>query len=443
MDVIGKLEILADAAKYDVACTSSGVERKASPGQVGSAASCGICHSFAADGRCISLLKVLMSNHCAFDCLYCVNRRSNTVPRAAFSPREIADLTMQFYRRNYIEGLFLSSAVERNPDYATEQMIVALRLLRKEYRFAGYIHVKGIPGTDKSLIAALGMLADRISINIELPSQDSLRLLAPDKSKASILDPMGYVAEQIADYKSLTVQRPGVAGAGSFAPAGQSTQMIIGATPDSDLQILRLSEALYRKYRLKRVFYSAYMPVLEDRLLPAVDSQPPLLREHRLYQADWLLRFYGFSANELLSESQSSFNPYVDPKCNWALNNPDFFPVEVNKASRDQLLRVPGIGVTGARRILDARRHSSMAFSDLPKLGVVLKRAQYFITCSGRRSEDLPVAPDAVLRGLISERLLAEGRKGWLGEPEPEQLSYIREHPLLDGGAPRWLLTNR
>lgn len=443
MDVLGKLQILADAAKYDVACTSSGVDRKASPGQIGSAASCGICHSFAADGRCISLLKVLMSNYCSFDCRYCVNRRHNDIPRTAFSPREIADLTMQFYRRNYIEGLFLSSAVERNPDYATEQMIVALRLLRKEYRFAGYIHVKGIPGTDKSLIAALGMLADRISINIELPSQDSLRLLAPDKSKASILDPMGYVAEQIADYKSLTVRRPEVAGVGSFAPAGQSTQMIIGATPDSDLQILRLSEALYRKYRLKRVFYSAYMPVLEDSLLPAVDSQPPLLREHRLYQADWLLRFYGFSANELLSESQSSFNPYVDPKCNWALNNPDFFPVEVNKASRDQLLRVPGIGVTGARRILDARRHSPIAFSDLQKLGVVLKRAQYFITCNGRRSQDLPVAPDSVLRGLISERLLSEGRKGWLGEPEPEQLSYIREHPLLDGGAPQWLLTNR
>jgi putative DNA modification/repair radical SAM protein len=443
MDVLGKLEILADAAKYDVACTSSGVDRKAAPGQIGSAASCGICHSFAADGRCISLLKVLMSNYCAFDCRYCVNRRSNDVRRAAFSPREIADLTMQFYRRNYIEGLFLSSAVERNPDYATEQMIIALRLLRKEYRFAGYIHVKGIPGTDKSLLASLGLLADRISINIELPSQASLSLLAPDKSKASILDPMGYVTEQIADYKSLAIRRPGLAGGVSFAPAGQSTQMIIGATPDSDLQILRLSESLYRKYRLKRVFYSAYMPVVTDSLLPAIDSRPPLLREHRLYQADWLLRFYGFAANELLSETQSSFNPYIDPKCNWALNNPDFFPVEINTASREELLRVPGIGITGTKRILAARRQSTLTFPDLQKLGVILKRAQYFVTCGGKRSEDLPLAPDTMLRGMISERLLAEGRKGWLGEPEPEQLSYIREHPLLDGGEPRWLLSNR
>ncbi len=443
MDVLSKLEILADAAKYDVACTSSGVNRKASPGQIGSAASCGICHSFAADGRCISLLKVLMGNHCAFDCRYCVNRRTNDVRRAAFSPREIADLTMQFYRRNYIEGLFLSSAVERNPDYATEQMIVALRLLRKEYRFAGYIHVKGIPGTDKSLIASLGLLADRISINIELPSQASLNLLAPDKSKASILDPMGYVTEQIADYKSLALRRQGFSAAASFAPAGQSTQMIIGATPDSDLQILRLTESLYRKYRLKRVFFSAYMPVVSDGLLPAIDSRPPLLREHRLYQADWLLRFYGFSASELLTESNNSFNPYVDPKCNWALNNPDFFPLEINTASREELLRVPGIGVTGTRRILAARRQASLTFADLQKLGVVIKRAQYFVTCNGRRPEDLPVAPDTVLRGLISERLLAEGRKGWLGEPEPEQLSYIREHPLLEGGVPGWQLVNK
>lgn len=440
MDLAAKLEILADAAKYDVACTSSGVDRKAAPGQIGSAASCGICHSFAADGRCISLLKVLMSNSCNFDCRYCVNRRSADTRRATFTPREIADLTMQFYRRNYIEGLFLSSAVQRSPDYATEQMILALRILREEYRFAGYIHVKGIPGTDQALISELGLLADRISVNIELPSQASLQLLAPEKSKASILRPMAYISERIAENSGALARYGYAPPPARFAPAGQSTQMIIGATPDSDLQILRLTESLYKKYKLKRVFFSAYMPVVADSLLPAIDAKPALLREHRLYQADWLLRFYGFAARELLSEACDSFNPYIDPKCNWALNNPGFFPLEINTAAREELLRVPGIGITGVKRILAARRQSALTFHGLKRLGIVLKRAQYFITCGGKRAEGLALSPDNVLRGLISQALLAEGRNGWLGDPRPEQLSFIREHPLVEGSGIQWLL---
>lgn len=313
MDVFDKLKILTDAAKYDVACTSSGVNKKASAGGIGSAAAWGICHTFAADGRCISLLKVLMTNVCSYDCKYCVNRRSNDTPRAAFTPRELAELTINFYRRNYIEGLFLSSGILNTPDYACEQMIEALRILREEYRFSGYIHAKALPGADSTLIARLGMLADRMSVNIELPSQSSLQLLAPDKSKQSILAPMGYIKNRIQENSTDMIK---YRHAPKFVPAGQSTQMIVGATPDSDFQILNLTESLYKNYKLKRVFFSAYMPVAEDVLLPAIDTQPPLLREHRLYQADWLLRFYGFTATELLDQQHPSFNPYIDPKCN-------------------------------------------------------------------------------------------------------------------------------
>ena len=299
MDLFDKLKILSDAAKYDVACTSSGVDRKAQKGQIGSAVSCGICHSFAGDGRCISLLKVLMTNACIYDCKYCVNRRSNDTPRAGFTPRELAELTIQFYRRNYIEGLFLSSGVQKNPDYTCEQMIEALRLLREEYHFAGYVHAKSIPGADAKLLQQLGMLADRMSVNIELPSQQSLKLLAPDKSKQSIFTPMGFIRNQLRENASELVKYHH---APKFAPAGQSTQMIIGATPDTDYQILNLTEGLYQKYKLKRVFYSAYLPVNESALLPPIGTKPPLLREHRLYQADWLLRFYGFKAKELLDK---------------------------------------------------------------------------------------------------------------------------------------------
>jgi putative DNA modification/repair radical SAM protein len=375
-----KLVILADSAKYDVACTSSGSARAGRAGGVGSCYAPGCCHSFTPDGRCVSLLKILMTNCCAFDCGYCVNRRSNDVPRATFSPREVAELTIEFYRRNYIEGLFLSSAVLGDPDTTTERMIAALRLLREEYRFNGYIHAKAIPGTSAALIEQLGLLADRLSVNIELPSERSLHLLAPDKGRSSIFRPMKQIAvagaanrEELALYRS----------APRFAPAGQSTQMIVGATPETDRQILCLTQGLYQKYSLKRVFFSAYIPVAEDSRLPALATKPPLLREHRLYQADWLLRFYHFRAEELLDEAHPSLSPYLDPKCSWALHHFDQFPVNVNRAPYEVLLRVPGIGVTSAKRIRAARRQGALGLEELKRMGVVLKRAQYFITCRG------------------------------------------------------------
>lgn len=380
MDLMQKLTILADSAKYDVACTSSGVNRSGDGVHLGSACAPGICHTFSADGRCVSLLKVLMTNVCCYDCKYCVNRCSNDVPRAAFTPRELAGLTIGFYRRNYIEGLFLSSAVLRSPDYTMEQMIQALELLRGPYGFRGYIHAKAIPGADAALTYRLGLLADRLSVNIELPSERSLTLLAPDKGRAAIFRPMRQVSTHIQQNKTeLAVYRS----APKFAPAGQSTQMIIGASPESDFHILRLTESLYQKYALKRVFFSAYIPVAQDALLPALDTKPPLLREHRLYQADWLLRYYGFSAGEILDEQNPNFNPYLDPKCNWALHHPELFPVDINRCSFEMLLRVPGIGPQSARRIRSARRQGLLGLDELKRIGVILKRAQYFITCKG------------------------------------------------------------
>lgn len=405
MDLFEKLEILTDAAKYDVACTSSGIDKKAVAGGIGSAAACGICHSFSGDGRCISLLKVLMTNACVYDCAYCVNRRSNDTRRAAFEPRELADLTIAFYRRNYIEGLFLSSGVMKNPNFTVERMIETLRILREQYLFFGYIHAKAIPGADKALLAQLGMLADRISVNIELPSQESLRLLAPDKTKQAILAPMGYIKRHI---EHNTQEKAIIKSTPKFAPAGQSTQMIIGASGENDFKILNLTEGLYQNYKLKRVFFSAYIPMVENTLLPTPDTKPPLLREHRLYQADWLLRFYGFSASELLDEENPNFNPFIDPKCNWALHHPESFPVEVNRAPYDLLLRVPGIGMRGAQRIVAARRTGHLDFAGLKKLGVVLKRAQYFVTCDGKRPDGLDIAQDMMLQALLSEQ--ARGR---------------------------------
>ena len=417
MDLLEKLEILADAAKYDAACTSSGLSRAGRSGSIGSTTMAGCCHTFSADGRCVSLLKVLMTNVCAYDCQYCVNRRSNDLPRAAFTPRELCELTMGFYRRNYIEGLFLSSAVLRDPDYTTEQMIAALRLLREEYRFGGYIHAKAIPGADPRLTYRLGLLADRMSVNIELPSASSLALLAPDKKKENILTPMGQIRDGISMARQ---ERRLCRYAPSFAPAGQSTQMIVGATPESDRQILTLTQGLYRKYRLKRVFYSAYMPVSSSPLLPAPQGfQPPLGREHRLYQADWLLRFYHFRAEEILDEDSPNLDPRLDPKCAWALRHLEFFPVEVNRADYEALLRVPGVGVRSARRILTARRVGPLTFEGLKRLGVVLKRAQYFLTCSGRPLAGLKVREDGLLRHLIA--LEAPNLAG----PEPEQLSLF------------------
>ena len=400
MDVMDKLTILADAAKYDAACTSSGLDRAGGRGRMGSATLAGCCHSFSADGRCVTLLKVLMSNACVYDCQYCVNRRSSGVPRAAFTPRELAELTIQFYRRNYIEGLFLSSAVVGSPDDTTERMIQVLRLLREECGFWGYIHAKAIPGADPLLTRRLGLLADRLSVNIELPSQRSLALLAPEKDRAGILAPMAQIRDGIAQSKGELAR---FRHAPRFAPAGQSTQMIIGATPETDRHILTLSQALYDRYRLKRVFYSAYIPVSDSRLLPAPQGfRPPLLREHRLYQADWLLRFYHFRAEELLDEDSPNFDERVDPKCSWALRHMERFPVEVSRADYETLLRVPGIGVRSARRILTARRSAPLSFDILKRLGVVLKRAQYFITCDGKLLPGLRVREDQVLGHLAA-----------------------------------------
>lgn len=401
MDIFDKLQILADSAKYDVACTSSGSDRSNSSGTLGNTVGCGICHSFSADGRCISLLKVLMSNACIYNCSYCINRAGNDIPRATFTPRELAELTVNFYRRNYIEGLFLSSGVIKSPDYTCEKMIEAIRILREEYKFSGYIHAKAIPGADEILINRLGLLVDRMSVNIELPSSESLQLYAPDKTKEAVIKPMGIIKSRIQETSHDLVK---FKHAPKFAPAGQSTQIIVGATPETDYKILTLSSALYKKFNLRRVFYSAYVPVASNPLLPALDTKPPLLREHRLYQADWLLRFYGFSANELLDEEHPNFNPYVDPKCNWALNHMDIYPVEVNTAPLELLLRVPGIGVTSANRIVTARTAAKLDYRDLKKIGVVLKRAQYFITCSGKVSEGIVITPDSALRALVSER---------------------------------------
>ena len=368
MNLLDKLTILTDAAKYDASCTSSGVIRGSRPGMIGNTSSsiAGCCHSFSADGRCISLLKVLMTNYCVYDCKYCINRRSNDTRRTAFTPRELAELTVQFYRRNYIEGLFLSSGVLRDPDYTTLRMIETLRLLRREFAFNGYIHAKAIPGTSPELVQQLGYLADRLSVNIELPSQKGLAALAPDKSKAAILAPMRLIEAQGRQNKEELVK---YRHAPAFAPAGQSTQLIVGATEDSDRHILHLTESLYDRYRLKRVFYSAYVPVVENPLLPALHTKPPLLREHRLYQADWLLRFYGFRADELLDDQHPNFDPMLDPKCYWAITHPEQFPVEIMTADLGRLLRVPGIGPTGARRILSARRTGLLHFDDLKKWG--------------------------------------------------------------------------
>ncbi|MBD8966397.1 MAG: putative DNA modification/repair radical SAM protein [Coprococcus catus] len=376
-----KLRILADAAKYDVACTSSGVDRKNGSMGTGNAVACGICHSFSADGRCISLLKILLTNDCCYDCVYCVNRVDNDTERATFSPDEVCTLTMGFYRRNYIEGLFLSSAVYRNPSYTMELIYETVLRLRTVYHFHGYIHVKAIPGADPQLIQQTGFLVDRMSCNLELPTAEGLRSLAPNKPRRQLLKPMRQIQQQI------TVSKHEVAlyrHAQPFVPAGQSTQMIIGATGESDYQIMSVSEALYGRFKMKRVFYSAYVGVNEDSRLPAVGTLPPLLREHRLYQADWLIRFYGFKAAELLSKRQPNFNLLLDPKCDWAVRHLEAFPVEVMTADYYQLLRVPGLGVNSARRICRARRYGGLRFEDLKKMGVVLKRAMYFITCQGR-----------------------------------------------------------
>ena len=379
-----RLKILVDGVKYDVSCSSSGSRRKNKTGGLGNAAFGGICHSFTRDGRCISLLKLLMSNDCVFDCKYCPNRRSADVPRASVTPEEICELVIEFYKRNYIEGLFLSSAVMKNADYTMELLIRTVRLLREEYRFNGYIHLKGIPYADPALEREAARYVDRMSYNVELPSENSLKLLAPQKSKESVFLPMGRLSEEkreLALEKQKRTGRGERKGTGKFLPAGQTTQMIVGASPETDGQILRLSEAMYRKFDLKRVYFSSYIPVVNDPLLPT--KQTGLLREHRLYQADWLMRFYGFDSEEI-SPLDGNLPMEYDPKCAWALRNMQHFPVEVNTASVETLLRVPGIGAKGAYKIVAARKHTTLTFANLKKMRIVLKRARHFITCAGK-----------------------------------------------------------
>lgn len=401
MSMMEKLEILSDAAKYDVSCSSSGVGRKGDGTGIGNTSAAGICHSFSADGRCISLLKILFTNECIYDCKYCINRRSNDVPRASFTPDEICELTIQFYRRNYIEGLFLSSGIIYSPTYTMELIYEAVHKLRTFYRFQGYIHVKAIPGADPEVVQKLGLMADRMSVNLELPTAQGLKRLAPNKHRRNILTPMRQIQQGIVQNKNeLVVYR----NAPSFVPAGQSTQMIIGATPESDYQIMMVAENLYKKFDLKRVYYSAFVSVNEDRDLPALPGGPPLLREHRLYQADWLLRFYGFEADELLSESRPDFNILLDPKADWALRHLEQFPVEINRADYHMILRVPGIGVKSAQRIVRARRNGNLGFDDLKKIGVTLKRALYFITCNGRMMYPTKIEEDYIARNLISNK---------------------------------------
>lgn len=389
MELEKKLNILTDSAKYDVACTSSGVQRDGVKGKLGNAAAWGICHSFSADGRCISLLKLLLTNICIYDCKYCINRKSNDLERAIFTPREIADLTINFYKRNYIEGLFLSSAIVKNPNYTMELLYETLRIVREEYGFNGYIHVKAIPGADDEIIKRTGLLADRMSVNIEMPSEKSLNTYAPDKTRDSILKPMKKLRDNIINSKEELVLYKN---APKFVPAGQSTQMIIGASPESDGNIIRLSQGLYKNYSLKRVFYSAYIPVNpKSKLLPVKEA--PLHREHRLYQADWLLRFYKFDANEIVNKDEN-LNLFMDPKCQWAINNLDHFPMEINTAPYNMLIRIPGIGTTSAKKIVAARKDCTLDFNNLVKMRISLKRARYFITCSGKMYERFPFLPE-------------------------------------------------
>ena len=419
MEILDKLKILADSAKYDVSCSSSGSKRQNTSSGTGNGEACGICHSWGADGRCISLLKILMSNSCIYDCKYCINRSSNDVPRATFTPREIADLTINFYKRNYIEGLFLSSGIVKSPNYTMEQIYKTILILRSEYNFNGYIHTKSIPGSSPEIINKVGHLVDRMSINIELPSSESLTLLAPQKEKSTILKPMEYISTNIFTSKVEHSKYKD-----KFVPAGQTTQLIIGASPETDLKILRLSEGLYNKYKLKRVYYSAYVSVNNDKNLPT-NAPPPLLRENRLYQADWLLRFYGFKSEELLNETHQNFNNLLDPKCDWALRNLDKFPIEINKADYFKLLRIPGIGVISAKRIMSARRSFNLNYDNLKKLGVVLKRARYFITCNGKYYDHVKYFKES----FISENLLSLEKRNYSLPTNTIQMSLF---DLLD-----------
>jgi putative DNA modification/repair radical SAM protein len=423
MDLQNKLAVLSGAAKYDVSCSSSGSSRKNTPGGLGNGHISGICHSWSDDGRCISLLKVLMTNICCYNCAYCVNRITNDIPRTLFTPEELINLTMGFYRRNYIEGLFLSSAVYKSPNNTMELMLEVVSKLRLVHHFNGYIHLKAIPGSDQRLLQEAGRYVDRMSVNIELPTSEGLKKLAPQKSKDAILKPMGYLKSQISRF---TEERKVFRYSPSFIPAGQTTQMIVGATPDRDLGIMRLSEGLYRTYGLKRVYYSAYVPVSNHPALPS-GIAPPLLREHRLYQADWLLRFYGFKADELLDEEVPDFDMELDPKSCWALNNLHLFPLEINKADYPMLVRVPGIGINSAKKIVAARKFGPLSYENLKHMGIVLKRARYFITCTGKYYSKIDLDSPLLRQCLVSGNIADKG-----SIPEYKQISLFDARPMLN-----------
>ncbi len=404
-----KLRILSDAAKYDVSCSSSGSSRKNTNNGLGNAAVNGICHSWSADGRCISLLKILMTNYCIYDCKYCINRKDNDIERAILTPDEIVKLTINFYKRNYIEGLFLSSGIIKSADYTMELMIAVAKKLRLEEKFNGYIHMKVIPGASRQLINEIGLYVDRVSVNIEFAENSALKLLAPDKKPIDISTSMGLIRKNMlenAEDKKLFKSTP------SFVPAGQTTQMIIGASGESDYSILTRSENLYKNFDLKRVYYSGYVPVNKSGILVSVDQAVPMIREHRLYQADWLLRFYNFRADEILNEKDPFVDPFLDPKTNWAIKNSHFFPIEINKASYEELLRVPGIGVTSAKRIVMARKYSTIKYEHLKKLGIVIKRAKYFITVNGEFLGFKKENPELIRKTLMEkEKMLVEQLK--------------------------------
>lgn len=424
MEIYEKLRILADGAKYDVSCSTSGVERK-NVGRIGNASCMGICHSWSADGRCISLMKVLLTNRCVYDCEYCINRRTSDVARASFEPEELSDLVMEFYRRNYIEGLFLSSAVEASPDQTAERMLRTLVLLREGHGFAGYIHAKIIPGVSAELLHQIGMAADRISVNIEFPTEEGLKKLAPQKKPSAIFKPMKQITETIAERKLIGPAFSGYPWRRSvkekFSPAGQSSQMIIGATDETDKQIIKTSETLYRGFGMKRVYYSAYIPIIESSKLPSLLTAPPLVREHRLYQSDWLMRFYGFVADELFDDNNPNLDLDMDPKATWALRHIDQFPVEINKASKEELLRVPGVGVVSAARIIRQRRIVPVKYEDLKKIGVVLKRAKYFITCCGHYYGECEPEPEYIRKNLTA----ADGKHSLSSIGDSVQLSMF------------------
>lgn len=399
--ILEKLQILAESAKYDVSCASSGTTRKKTAGGIGSTSGWGICHSFTEDGRCVSLLKIMLTNYCVYDCAYCINRRSNDLRRATFSVEELVELTIEFYRRNYIEGLFLSSGVINTPDYTMERMVRVIRELRLIHRFNGYIHMKSIPGASEQLVHEAGMYADRLSVNIEIPTEKNLKLLAPEKDHDSVFKPMSYIQqgmlENAEDRKKFSNIR-------RFVPAGQSTQMIIGATDENDKQILKTSDKLYQQPGMKRVYYSGYIPVnAYDNRLPAV-KEVPLVRENRLYQADWLLRFYGFKVDEIVDDQFPNLDLEIDPKLSWALRHPEFFPVDINKADYNAILRVPGIGVKSAKLIVVSRRYTKLNSGDLKKIGVVMKKAQYFISCNELTMRTVSDTSPSYVRSILTTK---------------------------------------